>query len=281
MTKLSSSILSAITLAFGALAAQAQTTAPADTAPAAATPAPAAPSASWVFTPSFASQYMFRGARLGGPSFQPSLEYDNGNAAVGVWANTPLKDKVVGQSDPEFDFYATYSFEEIKDTLTWVPGVTIYTYPKAKRANGFYTATFEPNLALNYSVAGLKLTPKIYYDFVLKGPTLEFTAAYTVPLKDLNSELDFTGTIGTFKWTSAAPDQVNSLGQPADVKNYGNYYLVGVAAPFQVTKNGKLTVGIAYTKGAQNFFKVGTDGKFANTAAVGRGVVTVSYAINF
>ena len=275
MTKFSFSLLSAFTLAFGALSTSAQPAAPADTAPAAVTPAPAAPSASWVFTPSFASQYMFRGARLGGPSFQPSLEYDNGNTAVGVWANTPLKDKVVGQSDPEFDFYATYSFEQIKDTLTWVPGVTIYTYPNATRANGFYKATVEPNLALNYTIAGLKLTPKVYYDFILKGPTLEFNAAYTVPLKDLNTELDFTGTVGTFLWTSAAPDQ------GADVRNYGNYYLVGVALPFQVTKDSKLTLGFAYTKGSENFIKVGTAPKSLNTAAVGRGVATVSYAFTF
>lgn len=277
--KIASLLLSALTL--GALSALAQTPAtPPPTAP--ATPVvEAAPSASWVFTPAVASQYMFRGVRLGGPSFEPSIEYDSGNLAVGVWSNFPITDKVVGQSDPEFDFYGSYTIEAIKDTLTWVPGVTIYTYPNATRANGFYTASFEPNLAINYSVAGWKFTPKIYYDFVLKGPTLEFTAAYTVPLKDLSTELDFTGTIGTYKWTSAAPDQVNSLSQPADVKNYGNYYLVGVALPFQVTKDSKLTIGFAYTEGSDNFIKVGTDGQFANTAAVGRGVVTVSYGITF
>jgi len=273
ITNLPNSMNKKISLLFGALAlgvlpAIAQTTAP-------ATPAPAAPSSSWVFTSSVASQYMFRGVRLGGPSFQPALEFDSGNVAVGVWANTPLKDKVEGQSDPEFDFYASYTFEQIKDTLTWVPGITIYTYPNATRANGFYTATVEPNLALNYTIAGLKLTPKVYYDFVLKGPTFEFNAAYTVPLTDLKTELDFTGTVGTFLWTSAAPDQ------GANVRNYGDYYLVGVALPFQVSKDSKLTLGFAYTNGSNNFLKVGTTPKFANTAAVGRGVVTLSYAITF
>ncbi len=270
--KITSLLLSALPL--GALSAYAQTPA----APAAAPAAPvveAAPSSSWVFTPAVASQYMFRGVRLGGPSFEPAIEYDSGAFAAGVWANIPITDKVVGQSDPEFDFYGSYTIEAIKDTLTWVPGVTIYTYPDAKKANGFYTATFEPNLALNYSVAGWKFTPKIYYDFVLKGPTFEFTAAYAVPLKDLSTELDFTGTIGTFKWTSAVPDV------SPDIKNWGNYYLVGVAAPFQVTKDSKLTIGWAYTEGSGNFFKQGTFGKAANTAAVGRGVVTVSYAITF
>ena len=262
-------------LGLGALSALAQTPPPA------APVAPAAPSSSWVFTPSVASQYMFRGTRLGGPSFEPALEFDSGSLAVGVWANIPIAKKVVGQSDPEFDFYGSYSIDVIKDSVTVVPGFTIYTYPNAEENNGFYKATYEPNVALNYSVAGFKFTPKLYYDLKLKGPTYEFTAAYVVPLTDAKTELDFTATIGTFKWTDYAPNQVNSLGAPADVKNYGDYYLVGVAAPFQMSANSKLTIGVAYTKGSNNFLKFGTDAKFANSSAVGRGVVTVSYAMTF
>jgi len=254
-------------LGFIALSAYAQT-------PAAA-PAPAEPTTgSWVLTPSFVSQYMFRGARLGGPSFEPSLEYDYGAFVVGVWSNFPLADKVVGQSDPEFDFYGSYTMDVIKD-VTFVPGFTAYTYPNAKKANGFYKGTFEPSVALNYTIGDLKLTPKLYYDVILKGPTLELTAAYVVPLKDLGTELDFTGTYGTFKWDEAAVDA-----SPA-IKNWGDYYLIGVAAPFQVTKNSKFTAGFAYTKGSNNYFKQGTDHKAVNTAAVGRGVITLSYAITF
>ena len=262
---------------FGALNAGAQTTpaaAPAAPAAAAAAPALEAPSASWVLTPTFASQYMFRGVRLGGPSFEPSLEYDNGNLAIGVWSNFPLKDKVVGQSDPEFDFYGSYKVEVFKDTLSYSPGFTIYTYPNAKKADGFYKATFEPNLAVNYTVGALTLTPKLYYDFVLKGPTLELGAAFAVPLKDAGTELDFSGTVGTYKWTSAIPDA------SPDIKNWGNYWLLGVAAPFQVSKDTKLTVGYAYTNGSDNYYKQGKSGKTANSAAVGRGVLTISYAIS-
>ena len=38
-----------------------------------------------VVTPAFVNQYMFRGVRLGGPSFEPSVEIDSGNFALGVW----------------------------------------------------------------------------------------------------------------------------------------------------------------------------------------------------
>jgi len=258
------------------LSASAQTTPAAAPAPApAAAPAPEAPSSSWTITPGFASQYMFRGVRLGGPSMQNTVEYDNGSLALGVWNNIPIADKVAGQSAPEIDPYGSYTVDVFKDVLSYAPGFTIYTYPNAKKANGFYKATFEPNLAVNYTVAGIKLTPKAYYDFVLKGPTLELNAAYTVPLKDANSELDFAATLGTYKWTSAAADTSPEL------KNYGNYWLVGVSAPFTINPASKIIVGFAYTKGSDNYLKQGSWGKTENSAAVGRGVVTLSYAYTF
>lgn len=268
-------ILAAL-VAGASLPAQTPATTPTP-APAAPAPAPVAEAitGSWTFTPAVASQYMFRGVRLGGPSFEPTLEYDYGALAAGVWGNIPLKDKVDGQSDPEFDFYGSYTVDVVKDTVSIVPGVTIYTYPNANKSNGFYKASFEPNLALNYTLGPVKFTPKLYYDFVLKGPTAELTAAFAVPLKDAGTELDFTGTYGTFKWTAAAADST------PDIKNWGDYYLVGVAAPFQLNKASKLTLGFAYTKGSSNFLKQGSAGKIANTAAVGRGVVTISYAYTF
>jgi len=264
--KLPAVLLSA--LALGLVSARAQTPAP---APA---PAAVAPSSSWVFTPSVVSQYMFRGARLGGASFQPSIEYDEGNLAVGVWANQPMANKVIGQSDPEIDPYGSYKFV-VNDSLNVQPGFTWYNYPNANSSNGFYKSTFEPNLAINYTASGVTLTPKIYYDMVLKGPTLELTAAYAIPLKDLGTELDLTAVGGTFKWTAAAPDQ------GVAVKNYGNYWQAGFALPFQVTKDSKFTVGWAYTKGSDNFIKYGSLPKGPNPAALGRGVATVSYAITF
>src|SRR5437879_2966138 len=96
-------------LTFGALSVTAQTPPP---APA---PAPAAPSSSWTVTPTFVSQYTLRGARLGGPSFEPNIEYDAGALALGIWTNFPISDKVVGQSDPELDPYGSYTFEISKE----------------------------------------------------------------------------------------------------------------------------------------------------------------------
>lgn len=237
--------------------------------------AAAAPAASTVtVTPSFVSQYMFRGVRLGGPSFEPTIEADFNNFAFGVWGNFPITDKVPGQSDPEIDPYGFYTIK-INDSLSIIPGFTWYNYPDADKTAGYYKSTFEPSVALSCAVGGVTLTPKLYYDVVLKGPTLELTAAFATPLKEAGTELDFTATIGTFKWTDAFEDT-----SPA-AKNWGNYWLIGVSAPFQVTKDSKLTIGFAYTEGSSNFVKIGSTPKFANTAAEGRGVVTVSYSLSF
>jgi uncharacterized protein (TIGR02001 family) len=279
--KISAAILtSALTL--GAWSARGQTatttttttTTPAPAPAAAAPAAPAAPTASWTITPSFVSQYMFRGVRLGGPSFEPSIEFDYDTIAIGVWANFPMADKVVGQSDPEVDPYGSYTIA-INDSFSVVPGFTWYNYPRAPSANGFYKATFEPNLAVNYSIGAFKLTPKVYYDLVLHGPTLELNATWALPLKSLGTELDFLGTVGTYRWTTAADNTY------PDLHNYGNYYLIGVSAPYAINSSSKIVVGFAYTQGSDNYFKQSGSPKTENTAAEGRGVVTVSYAFTF
>jgi uncharacterized protein (TIGR02001 family) len=279
MTQKTKLVITCAALVLGALSVRGQTTTTTTTttapAPAAAVPAaPAAPSSSWTITPSFVTQYMFRGVRLGGPSFEPTIEYDAGNLAIGVWANFPISDKVIGQSDPEIDPYASYTFT-INDSTSIVPGFTWYNYPNATTANGFYKTTFEPNVAFNYTVGAVKFTPKIYYDVVLKGPTLEFNFSFAIPLKEQGTELDFNGTVGTYKWDDAAADTTPS------VKNYGNYWLVGVSAPFTINAASKLIVGIAYTEGNDNYFKQSGSPKAVNTAAVGRGVFSLSYAYTF
>ncbi|MFA5265557.1 MAG: hypothetical protein WC378_17190 [Opitutaceae bacterium] len=228
---------------------------------------------STIVTPSVVSQYMFRGVRLGGPSFQPSVEVDSGNLAIGVWANKPITDKVPGQSDPEIDPYGSYTFA-INDNFSIQPGFTYYTYANAETSNGYYKDTFEPSIAANYSVGNLKLTPKIYYDVVLDGPTYELNIFYAVPLKDQSTEFDFVATVGTFDWADSIK------GATPKVKNKGDYFLIGVSVPFQITTTQKLVLGIAYTKGSSNdFTQAGVT--TPNAAAVGRGVATISYAITF
>lgn len=263
-TKLLLASLSALAVTAPGLLAQSTAAAPA-----------AAPSVAITATASVVSQYMFRGMRIGSGGFQPAVEATAGDFTGGVWMNVPFDgDKVPDSSDPEIDLYGSYTFK-LSDAATLVPGFTSYHYPKAPESLGFYRWTFEPSVALNYTVEGLKLTPKLYYDFVLEGATLELTAFYAVPLKDIGSELDFTATYGTYKWKEFANDTTPS------VKAWGDYWLVGVSMPFQISKEAKLTVGLAYTEGTEAFTKAGNLGKSVNSLAVGRGVATISYSYSF
>lgn len=232
------------------------------------------PDMSLTVTPSYVSEYMFRGVRLGGPSFQPSAELAWGNLAVGLWANLPIADRVPGQSDPELDPYLSCTFN-VNDRFSIVPGFTAYIYPNADTGDGFYKATFEPNLAVNYTIAGVKLTPKVYYDVTMEGPTFELNAAYTVSLEKLHAELDLSGSVGTYFWNDSVKDA------SPRIKNSGSYYQVGVALPFTLNKHLTFTPGVAYTEGFDNNFEVSGQPDTDNDAADGRVVVTASLSYSF
>ena len=163
---------------------------------------------------------MFRGQRLNGAGFQPTIEMTAGDFTAGIWANVVLDKKVPDSSDPEFDLYGSYTMN-IEKNWSFVPGFTAYFYPSAPTSAGFYRTTFEPSVALNGTVDGVKLTPKVYYDTVLKGATYELTAAYALPLKDLGTELGFVATAGTYKLKKAANHTT------PDVKAWGDYWLIG------------------------------------------------------
>ncbi|MEX2044561.1 MAG: TorF family putative porin [Opitutus sp.] len=240
------------------------------------TAAPAATSSgpSITATATAVSQYMFRGQRLGGLSFQPAVEAGLGDGVLGLWSNFPIKDEVPDTSDPELDVYGSYRFA-VGDAISISPGFTWYVYPDAPTDLGFYRSTFEPNLALSYAVLGLQLTPKIYYDFTLEGPTYELTAAYALPLAAWGTELNFTATVGSFLIKDA------SKGSDPSTKAWGDYWLVGVSVPVQVSSSGKLVIGLAFTEGKNAFFKQGSAGKSPNSLAVGRAVVTLSYSHSF
>ncbi len=241
-----------------------------------ATAAHAQASRDWTatVTPSVTSQYLFRGVRLGGAAFQPDVQFASGTFGVGVWSSVPLKDKVAGRSDPEIDPYAWYRFT-VSSAMYIQPGATVYTYPRAEPSRGFYRATFEPSVALTYTTHGVALTPKVYYDVVLDGPTYELNAAYAVPVKQIGSELDFYASIGTYEWRSAIADAT------PHIKARGDYWSGTVSLPFQVSTNAKVVASVGYGKGSNNTFKQGTAPKFANPAAVGRVVVTLGYAVTF
>jgi hypothetical protein len=274
-------LLGAITAGTVSLRAQSVATPePTPVAAPAASAAPTPPSWAWTVEPTYVSTYMFRGQRLGGQSFEPSLSGSYGNWAFGVWANDPVnnKNKVAGQSDPEIDPQGSYTFA-VNNSLSVQPGFTWYTYCRAPLNEGFYRMTFEPNLAVNYSVEALTLTPKFYYDMVLHTATYEMNGTYAVQLKSLGSEFDLSAAAGTYYGS----DVVNTAGVPNTPRTaaWGNYWSAGASMPFKLTNSAKLVVGWMYTQGTDAYLQARNQLKTTNTEAVGRGVASASLVFSF
>jgi hypothetical protein len=124
-------------------------------------------------------------------------------------------------------------------------------------------------------MAGVRITPKAYYDVERKETTLEMNAVSAIPLSSLGTELDVTATAGEYQQRDAVK------GAAPEVKAWGDYWLLGVAVPAQVTKHLKLTAGWAYSEGGDAYLKQGVQPKLANAAAVGRGIATVSAGWTF
>ena len=81
-----------------------------------------------------------------------ALLSDAGDLTLGAWSNFPFDgDKVPDSSDPEIDLYGSYTFK-FNEEVSIAPGFTSYHFPNAPESLGFYKWTFEPNLALNYTV---------------------------------------------------------------------------------------------------------------------------------
>lgn len=228
----------------------------------------------WSVTPAFVSQYLFRGARVAGASFQPSLDYAAGSFAAGVWSSAAFSHRAGGDSDPEFDFYGTYSFSNDAGTIDVVPGFWLYTYPDAERSDGYHSLTFEPNLAVNLYVGGIRLTPTLYYDVTLEGATWELTAAFAVPLKQLGTTIEFLATAGTFKW-----DNVTAGASPKE-KNWGDYYTIGARLPVTISTRSQIALGLTHSIGRNNFFKQAGAPKYENPDAGSHTAVTLSYTFS-
>lgn len=187
------------------------------------------------------SQYYFRGVEVagaeGGVHIQPAVDVTFGDTSIGIWSSHSVTEK---NDFHEFDLYGSYNFK-VSDTVTVPVGFTYYYYPTADISSGLYRSTYEVFAGVSTQVAGVTLTPKAYYDFKLEMWTLEGNAAYSVPLKDLGTSLDFSAALGY--WDSS--DFVRN----AEVSATNYYYSIGVTVPYALSENATLFAGVAYTDG--------------------------------
>ena len=231
---------------------------------------------SFTAAPTFVSEDMFRGERYGGASLQPWIEADYGRFAAGVWTSFPVGGANSGQRDQEIDPYVSFT-QPCGGSISLTPSLQVYTYPQAAPSQGDYRSTYEPSLAVNATVAGVRLTPKISYDLILRGTTADLAAAAALPLKSLGTELDFNADAGGV-WQSAA--QNTGTGLPGE-RTGGGYWLAGVTLPFQVTPTAKVSVGYAYSRGFDSWVEVGTGPRTVNPLAAGRAIFTATVLFTF
>jgi len=226
---------------------------------------------------------MFRGQELGSQSIQVPIESIDGPWTAGLWTDTPLRN-VDHQSNPEIDYYASYSRPLCSD-LDVKAGLTLYTYPENNLNDGFrkkmgvgegyYRSTFEPNVGLDYTIAGLKLTPTYSYDTVLRGSNYDLAAVYAVPMKDAGAEIDFNANTGYYLYSDASKIYSNV----GAVKSRGDYWSLGASVPFHVARNLKLAIGWAYEDGDGHLTQNAT--QISNRECVRRGVFSASMSYRF
>ena len=225
-------------------------------------------------TPTYVSQYLFRGLRLGGQSLQPSVEADAGRLTLGVWASTPLAGKVPGQSDPEIDPYGSYAVR-LSKAVSLQPGFTVYTFPRAPAGRGFFRSAFEPYLGLSSTAAG----DSDHAPGVLRpcpegndpGDERDLGRSARLPRDRDRSHGD--------RGQCEQLDAVN--GASPGVTARGGYWLLGAAVPVQVASHLKLSAGWAYSEGTGASLQQGSRPKVANPASAGRGIFTASAAWTF
>ena len=228
----------------------------------------------WALTPAFASQHVFRGIRLGGASAQPGLEFSAEPLAVGIWANLPFKRGSASVSGRELDLYARYAWS-LGPAMTASIGFTWYHYSGSDRGTGFARSAFEPHLGIDLFFAGIRLTPRVYYDFDRRGATAEFSAAYALPLLRLGTELDFAGTIGSYR------RKYDAAGMASAVTERGDYWQFGIAIPYSLGGRSTVRLGWDYIHGFDSRLHQSGSPPISNPAAGRRGVITAALMFGF
>jgi hypothetical protein len=214
---------------------------------------------------------------MGGPSFQPTLEYSKGSLTLELFANFPLTNEIP-EPDPveyEVDFTAFYQWEVVPEVFAIRSAIALYTFPRLINEDGFYKYTIEPNLSLVYSINHLDFLLTYYYDIVIKGASYEAGIDFSVPVKDTGFELEGWARIGRYDWSDTVPDS------PPKVRSNGDYLKGGISVLYGLTKSLKLNVGWYYEKGTNNYIQTGHSPKEPDPTAISRGDFNVALAYSF
>ncbi|MDR0902945.1 MAG: TorF family putative porin [Opitutaceae bacterium] len=182
----------------------------------------------------YASDFVFRGIKQAGDSFQPSIEVTVDDFYVGLWTNQPIKNREYN----EIDIYAGYK-QSITDVLQLDVIATYYYYPEAETQ--MTGKSYEVGAGVTYNYRGISASVYGYYDFRLEATTFQASAGYSFPIEPLGLSLDFSMYIGTVSARDAAPDAL-ATGQHEAY----NYYGADLTLPYHIRDNAIIHAGLHY-----------------------------------
>ena len=168
----------------------------------------------------YVSDYVFRGAKLGDASIQPSVEAAYADFYAGAWHTSEISHN---DGATETDFYAGYGYK-LNDKIKLDAGATAYTYN-----GGGNNDTIEGYVGVSVDVL---LSPSVYgyYDFDLDVATVEDSIGYSIPVDAIKASIDLSAKVG-------------NVSAPGEDYTYG---VAGVAIPYKLSETATLTVGADY-----------------------------------
>jgi uncharacterized protein (TIGR02001 family) len=188
---------------------------------------------------SYTSDYVFRGLKSAGNSFQPSIEVASGEFNAGLWTNQPI----TKNENDEVDLYAGYRWN-LNSRFVVEGAATYYWYPEARSSLGQTGDTYELSAGASYDMA--PLTPSLFYyhDFRLKADTLQAAVGHKMPLGGVSAATFETSVFaGSVHMKDAAPDAAG-----APINESYSYYGLDVSIPYKLATNATFTVAGHYVR---------------------------------
>ncbi len=202
-------------------------------------------------TPTWLSEFDYRGQMMGGNTLVIPVNINVGNFSYQIWTGYDLSKS----NNQEIDYSGCYSFN-LGDDIIIKPGLTVYTYPKQDSAFGFfndyegigggyYSSEIEPNIEVDFTIAGIKFSPQCSYNKQIKSTTYELNAEYDYPVKYLHTEIELYAQAGQTYVQNAS-----LVRQPPRVVESFSYYSLGFLVPYEISKHFTLKAGWQYNLGS-------------------------------
>jgi len=267
-----------------------------------AAPASAGPLADLTVTGAmdYESQYVFRGKKITGSAFQPSINFAypvySGSLNAYLWTSQPIGSKsgVGPDQTNEIDLGIFYTYPlanlwkdvpVVKDSTIDV-GYQYYWYPDNVGATAFPPSRNEEfHLGWQYDttsvLAGYNINPQLYYyhDVILDANTVQLSVSYTWDVSDLvgvkglsivpSANIGYTA-IGRVFGDQAGSGAPHAAGYNGNWKDGYTYWAISLQANYALNKWCTAFFGVRYS-GNNDGTSGGIGGAATNPQPVGSG----------